>query len=206
MSFYKNAVYPWLVERLGNPSPIQALRQELVAHAQGTVLEIGVGSGVNFPYYDPLKVHKLYALEPNKGMRRRAEEQRRRTHLHVEFVSLPGEELPLGSASVDAVVSTFTLCTIGPIQEALAGLARVLKPGGTLLFLENTVAPDVHVRAWQQLWEPIHHRVFSGLFLTRDIPSLLAAAGFQIERVNRAYLSPFPKSWSHCCWGIAARA
>ena len=89
-------------------TPIQALRQELVAHAQGTVLEIGVGSGVNFPYYDPLRVHKL--------------------------------------------------------------------------------------------------RVFSGLFLTRDIPSLLAAAGFQIERVDRAYLSPFPKSWSHCCWGIAARA
>jgi ubiquinone/menaquinone biosynthesis C-methylase UbiE len=142
MSFYTDRIYPALVERLGNPGPIRALRREIVPRAHGTVLEIGVGSGLNFPYYDRSKVSKLFALEPNPGMRRRAEEQQRRTALDVEFLPLPGERIPLDDGSVDTVVSTFTLCSIGPLREALSGLARVLRPGGTLLFLENSIAPD----------------------------------------------------------------
>ncbi|HJZ77975.1 MAG TPA: class I SAM-dependent methyltransferase [Vicinamibacterales bacterium] len=205
MSFYTDSIYPALVERLGNPGPIQILRREIVPRADGTVLEIGVGSGVNFPYYDRARVSKLFALEPNPGMRRRAEEQQRRTGLDVEFLPLPGERIPLDDASVDTVVSTFTLCSIGPLREALSGLARVLRPGGTLLFLENSIAPDDRVRRWQRWWEPVHHRVFAGLFLTRDIPSMVAGAGLRIERVELEYLSRFPKSWSHCCWGIATR-
>jgi SAM-dependent methyltransferase len=203
MSFYKERVYPLLVDRFGNPPPIQALRREIVPRACGVVLEIGVGSGANFPYYDPSRVNKLYALEPNPGMRRRAEEQQHRTTLDVEFLSLPGERIPLADASIDTVVSTFTLCTIPAVQEALSGLARVLRPGGVLLFLENSLADDVSVRQWQRWWEPVHHRVFEGLFLTRDIPSLVASSGFHIERVNSLYLSRFPKSWSHCCYGVA---
>jgi ubiquinone/menaquinone biosynthesis C-methylase UbiE len=205
MSFYTDSIYPALVERLGNPGTIQVLRREIVPRAAGTVLEIGVGSGVNFPYYDRSKVRKLFALEPNPGMRRRAEEQQRQTGLDVEFLPLPGERIPLDDESVDTVVSTFTLCSIGPLREALRGLARVLRPGGTLLFLENSVARDNRVRRWQRLWEPVHHRVFAGLFLTRDIPSMVGGAGFRIERVELEYLSRFPKSWSHCCWGIATR-
>jgi len=117
-------------------------------------------------------------------------------------LTLPRERIPLEDGSVDTVVSTFTLCTIPALGEALAGMARVLKPGGTLLFLENSVATDPQVRRWQRRWEPIHHRVFEGLFLTRDIPALVAGAGFQIERLERLYLSRFPKSWTHCSWGI----
>ena len=125
MSFYTDSIYPALVERLGNPAPIQVLRREIVPRADGTVLEIGVGSGLNFPYYERSKVRKLFALEPNPGMRRRAEQQQRRAGLDVEFLPLPGERIPLDDASVDTVVSTFTLCSIGPLREALNGLARV---------------------------------------------------------------------------------
>ena len=200
---YKDRIYPALVNQLGNPMPIRALRQQIVPLARGTVLEVGVGSGVNFPLYDPVNVTRLYALEPNPGMLRRAEAQRRRTRLDIEFLTLPGERIPLEDGSVDTIVSTFTLCTIPALGEALAGMARVLKPGGTLLFLENSAATDPRVRRWQRRWEPIHHRVFEGLFLTRDIPALIAGAGFQMERLERLYLSRFPKSWTHCCWGIA---
>jgi ubiquinone/menaquinone biosynthesis C-methylase UbiE len=206
MSFYSDTVYPALVDRFGNPVPVRTLRREIVPRADGTVLEIGVGSGVNFPYYDRAKVRKLFALEPNPGMRRRAEEQQRRTGLDVEFLALPGERIPLADGSVDTVVSTFTLCTIGPVRDALSGLARVLRPSGALLFLESSVAVDSRVRRWQRWWEPVHHRVFEGLCLTRDIPTLIAGAGFEIERVTTVYLSRFPKSWSHCCWGTAIRA
>jgi len=112
MPFYKDYVYPHLVSALGNPKPIEDIRRRIVPLALGNVLEIGVGPGVNFSHYDPARVSKVYALEPNPGMLRRAEEERRLTKVQIEFLDLPGEHIPLGDASVDTVVSTFTLCTI----------------------------------------------------------------------------------------------
>jgi len=205
MGFYRDVVYPALVRRLGNPKPIQALREQIVPLARGDVLEIGVGSGANFCYYDPAKVERLYALEPNPGMLRLADAQRRRTSLDIQFLDLPGERIPLKDESVDTVVSTFTLCTIPAVEQALYGIARVLKPDGLLIFLENSLATDPRVQSWQRRWEPIHRRVFQGLLLTRDIPSLIGDVGFGIKHVERLYLSRFPKSWTHCCWGTAGR-
>src|SRR6266481_6561629 len=130
MPFYRDHVYPHLVGMLGNPKPVQRIRRQLVPLAQGNVLEIGVGPGVNFVHYDPAKVTKLYALEPNPGMIRMAEQQRRRTELNIEFLDLPGERLPLKDNTVDTVVSTFTLCTIPGVSQAIEGIRRVLQPEG----------------------------------------------------------------------------
>jgi SAM-dependent methyltransferase len=154
MSFYRNRVYPHIVTALGNPEPILKTRRQIVPHAQGTVLEIGVGPGVNLPLYDPAKVKKLYALEPNPGMLKRAEEQRRLTKLDVEFLDLPGEKIPLHDASVDTIASTFNLCTIPGVADAIRGLARVIRPGGQFLFFEHGLSPDLPVRRWQQRTEP----------------------------------------------------
>jgi len=142
MSFYRNHVYPYLVSALGNPKPIEDIRRSIVPLARGSVLEIGAGPGVNFAHYDPVSVTKVYALEPNPGMLRRAEEQRRRTHVQIEFLDLPGERIPLGDSSVDTVVSTFTLCTIPGVVEAIEGVRRVLKPDGKLIFFEHGLSPD----------------------------------------------------------------
>src|SRR5262245_40919445 len=203
MSFYRDHVYPHLVSMLGNPKPIRDIRQQILPAARGTVLEIGVGPGVNFAHYDPDKVSKLYALEPNPGMVRLAEQQRRRTKLDVEFLGLPGERIPLADATVDTVVSTFTFCTIPGVVAAIQGIARVLRPGGRLIFFEHGLSPDPRLRRWQKLAEPVLYRVFSGCHLTRDIPALLAQGGFQIEKMETAYLASFPKSWAHCWWGAA---
>jgi SAM-dependent methyltransferase len=203
MLFYRTHIYPRLVDSLGNPKPIRLLRQQIIPMARGTVLEIGAGSGANFAHYDPATVHLLYALEPNAGMLRLAEAERRRTGVHVQF--LPGERIPLDDGTVDTVVSTFTLCTIPAVEEALRSIARVLNPAGRLIFLESNVAADRRVQRWQRRWEPIHRRVFGGLYLTRDIPGLLVSTGFRIERIEQLYLSSFPKSWAHCCWGTAIR-
>ncbi len=171
--------------------------------AQGKVLEIGVGPGVNFVYYDPARVSKIYALEPNPTMIQLAAAAARGTELNVEFLGLPGERIPLEDGAVDTVVSSFTLCTIPGVEEAIRGIKRVVKPGGKLIFCELAVAPDPQVRRWQERWEPIHRRAFAGLSLTRDIPGLIAQCGFRIERMDMAYLASFPKSWAHCCWGVA---
>lgn len=203
MSFYRDHIYPRLVDTLADPEPIRRVRRRIVSLAQGQVLEIGAGSGVNFVHYDRARVSKVYALEPNPGMIRLAERQRRRTELDIEFLNQPGERIPLEDATVDTVVSTFTLCTIPGVVEALRGIGRVLRPGGQLIFFELGLSPDPQVRRWQEWWEPVHHRVFEGLRLTRDIPSLVAQGGFQIEQMEAGYLARFPKSWAHCWWGTA---
>jgi len=203
MSFYKDRVYPHLVTMLGNPKPIREVRQRILPFAEGRILEIGVGTGVNFVHYDPARVSKVYALEPNPGMIRMAEQQRRRTELDVEFLDMPGERIPLGDGSVDTVVSTFTLCTIPGVVEAIRGIRRVLRPGGEFIFFEHGLSPDPRVRRWQKWSEPLFHLAFEGCHVTRDIPSLIREGGFKIEKMDTAYLAPFPKSGSHCWWGTA---
>ena len=203
MAFYRDHVYPRLVSLLGDPKPIREVRERIVPLARGKVLEIGVGPGVNFVHYDPARVSKVYALEPNPGMIRLAERQRRRTELVIEFLDLPGERIPLEDGTVDTVLSTFTLCTIPGVVEALRGVRRVLKPGGKLIFFEHGRSPDPRVRRWQEWSEPIPHWLFEGCHVTRDIPSLIEQSGFRIEQMETAYLAGFPKSWTHCWWGTA---
>lgn len=206
MSFYKDHIYPYLVDILGNPHPIQKVRHQIIPLAQGKVLEIGVGSGTNFLHYDPARVSKLYALEPNPGMIHLAEKQRRKTKLNIEFLDLPGERIPLEDGTIDTVVSTFTLCTIPGIVEAIQGIARVLRPDGKLIFFELGLSPDRAVQRWQKRLEPIHYWLFQGLYLTRDIPSLIMEGGFQIKQMETGYLAQFPKSSSYCWWGTAIKS
>lgn len=203
MPYYKDYIYPYLVDILGNPLPVQKVRQQIIPLAQGKVLEIGVGSGANFIHYDSTKVSKLYALEPNPGMIRLAERQQRKTKLNIEFLDLPGERIPLEDKTIDTVVSTFTLCTIPGIVDAIRGIARVLRPNGKLIFFELGLSPDLAVQSWQKQLEPLHHWLFQGLYLTRDIPSLIVQDGFQIEQMETGYLAQFPKSLSYCWWGTA---
>ncbi len=205
MPFYRDRVYPHLVNTLGDPEPIRRIRQRIIPLAEGKTLEIGAGSGANFVWYDPSRVSKLYALEPNPGMIRLAERQRQRTSLDIEYLDLPGERIPLADGAIDTVVSTFTLGTIPGVTDAILEIVRILRPEGRLLFAELTIAPDPAVRRWQRRWEPIQYRLYAGLYLTRDIPALLGDGGFQIERIETGYLTSFPKSWAYCCWGVAIR-
>ncbi len=203
MPFYRDHIYPHLVNVLGDPKPIQEVRQRIIPLAQGAVLEIGVGPGVNFVHYDAARVSRVYALEPNPGMIRLAEQQRGQTQVKIEFLDLPGERIPLPDGSVDTVVSTFTLCTIPGVVAAIQGIGRVLKPGGKFIFFEHGLSPDLQVQRWQRWSEPIPHYVFEGCHVTRDIASLIKNGGFQMEQMETGYLAPFPKSWTYCFWGTA---
>jgi ubiquinone/menaquinone biosynthesis C-methylase UbiE len=203
VSVYENQIYPFLVSWMGDPKPIHEIRKRIIGQAEGVVLEIGAGSGANFRHYDPTRVRKLYALEPNPGMIRLAERQRLRTQLDAEYLDLPGERIPLEECSVDSIVSTFTLGTIPDVLAALRGMRRVLRPGGRVIFFELGLSTDLRVRRWQERWEPVAYRLFEGLHLTRDIPSILTQGGFEVEKVESKYLAAFPKSWTYCVWGTA---
>ena len=203
MPFYKDHIYPHIVNLFGDPKPVRKIRKQILAFAEGKVLEVGVGPGPNFLLYDPAKVSKIYALEPNPGMTRLAEEQRRRANVEIEFIDLPGERIPLADDAVDSVVSTFTMCTIPDVREAIRGMRRVLKPGGKFIFFEHGRAPDPQIREWQRRSEPITRFLFEGCHVTRDIPSLITDAGFEIQEISTAYMAPFPKAWTYCFWGTA---
>ena len=153
--------------------------------ARGDVLEIGFGSGLNLPHYDHSRVRHIWGLDPAAGMRDIAAGPIARSGLNVELIDSPGEEIPLADKSVDTVLITYTLCTIPDAMSALAGMRRVLKPGGQLLFCEHGMAPDRNVVKWQDRVNSVWGKITGGCNINRDIPLLLAMAGFEIEDDNR---------------------
>jgi len=202
MSFYDDRVLPHLINLACGSQPARKQREKVVPLATGDVLEIGFGSGLNLPWYDPGKVRRIWALEPAPGMRKLAQKNIAASGLEVELIDLPGEEIPLDPDSVDSVVVTYTLCTIPDVHAALAGVRRVLRPGGRLFYCEHGKAPDAAVHAWQNRLNPAWRRFAGGCNMNRDIPALLNDAGFEIEEDNRMYV-PGIRALSYNFWGSA---
>ena len=188
MSLYSKYLLPRLVHLACSREPNMRQREALVPLARGRVLEIGIGSGLNLPYYDAGKVTRLWGLEPSPEMTRMAEKAARSVGFDVEFIGLPGEEIPLEDDSVDTVLMTYTLCTIPDTEPALRQMARVLKPGGELIFCEHGAAPDPGVRRWQDRINPIWKRLGGGCHLNRAIPNLIKQGGFKINEIQTMYL------------------
>ncbi len=191
MNLYDRYILPSLLSMACSCNPVRMQRDKIVPQAQGVVLELGFGAGLNLPHYDPRKVFKLYALEPAVGMLARARKAEK-----AEALSLP-------NASVDTVLVTYSLCTIPNAVTALEAARRALKPGGRLLFCEHGLAPDESVRRWQQRIEPVWSAIGGGCHLTRDIPNLIRAGGFTIDTLDTMYLPKSPKWAGFNYWGGA---
>lgn len=203
MNLWDEYIAPPLVSFACSMKPIRYQRKKVVPKAAGTVLEIGFGSGLNLPYYDADKVDRLFALEPHMAMRKRAAERVAASPLSIEFLDLPGEEIPLEDASIDTVLVTYTLCTIPDTARALAGMRRVIKPGGQMIFCEHGAAPDEGVAKWQQRIEPAWKALAGGCHMTRKIPDMINAAGFEITEKEEMYLPSTPQILGYNYWGTA---
>lgn len=204
MGWYEKHVVPTLIDIACSARPVRKQREKIVPRARGDVLEIGIGSGLNLPYYDREKVSHIWGLEPAEEMREKTRRRLRGDTLPVDFIDLPGEQIPLQNNSVDTVLLTYTLCTIPDPVTALEGMRRVLKPGGQLLFCEHGRAPDAGVQKWQDRLNGAWCRLAGGCNMNRDIPALLSAGGFEIVDEQRMYI-PGLKVLSYNYWG-AARA
>lgn len=202
MGWYDKHILPRFIDLACGAKNNTKQREKLVPHATGEVLEVGFGSGLNLPFYDPQKVRKIFALEPSKEMRKLAARRVSRSDIELEFIDLPGEEIPLESNSVDTVLITYTLCTIADALAALEGMRRVLKPGGKLLFCEHGEAPDQNVRRWQNRLNSAWGKIAGGCNINRDIPGLLSEGGFTIIHDERMYI-PGPKILCYNYWGSA---
>ncbi len=205
MSWYEQRILPHVTDLACSTKPCRKQREKIVPLAEGDVLEIGIGSGLNLPFYDQQKVRKLWGLEPSAGMRKLAARNLEGLNLDLEFIDLPGEEIPLESNSVDTVLVTFTLCTIPDTASALQGMRRVLKPGGRLLFCEHGTAPDEGVRRWQDRLNSGWRKISGGCNMNRDILALIAAGGFSIVNDERMYI-PGLRILSYNYWGSAVPA
>lgn len=202
MGLYKKYVLPRLVHLACSARPAARQRQKIVPQATGRVLEIGIGSGLNLPFYDPARVTEIWGLDPSQEMIEMAADAAESTPLDVELIRAGAEEIPLASGSFDTVLLTYTLCSIAESEPALREMARVLKPGGTLLFCEHGAAPDPSVRRWQDRLTPIWRRIGGGCRLNREIPGLIRHGGFEITAVETMYIPGWrPASFNY--WGSA---
>jgi ubiquinone/menaquinone biosynthesis C-methylase UbiE len=205
VGFYDRHVLPFLLNSAMSAKPISYQRKKVVPRAEGRVLEIGFGAGHNLPYYDVSKVTHLWALEPSNEMRAKAAERVRASPLKLEFLDLPGEQIPLDDESADTVLVTYTLCSIPDVMRALSGMRRVLKPRGRLLFCEHGEAPDANVLRWQRRITPVWKKIGGGCHVDRAIPKLIRDSGFAIQDMDTMYLPGTPRFAGFNYWGSATK-
>jgi len=203
MGLYTRFILPKIVNFTCGTKSCMRQRANVVPSALGCVLEVGFGSGLNLPFYDKAKVRHIWALDPSRELWDLAEERVRGAGLPVEFLNATAEGIPLPDRSADTVLVTFTLCTLPDVSRALREMARVLKPGGELIFCEHGLAPDEDVRRWQNRLNPIWSAFGGGCNLNRPIPSLLEQGGFRLREISSMYLQGWrPASFNY--WGRAS--
>lgn len=205
MGLYSHYILPRALDIACSNGAVAEIRRAIVPEAEGTVVEVGIGSGLNLPHYDPAKVTKVVGIDPDDQLWRRAGKRRRDRGFAIERLGSSAESIALDSGVADTVVVTFSLCSIPMPVEALVEMRRVLKPGGRLLFAEHGLAPDERVVRWQRRLDPIWGRIAGGCHLSRPILRLLQDAGWRPDRVDQSYLRG-PKPMSYVYRGSAVAA
>jgi ubiquinone/menaquinone biosynthesis C-methylase UbiE len=205
MAFYRDRIFPRLLDSLMDTPETREVRARVCAGLTGEVVEIGFGSGLNLPWL-PQGVSRLHAVDPSTLGARLAAGRIRESSVEVSPAGLDGQALTLGDASVDAALSTWTLCTIPDAVQALREVRRVLRPGGRLYFVEHGTAPDEGVRRWQGRLDPLQQKVACGCHLTRDIPDLIRRAGFRIDRLDTYYMRKTTRLLGATYEGVASPA
>jgi ubiquinone/menaquinone biosynthesis C-methylase UbiE len=201
MGFYSDIILPRLCDLAMRNKQLVPFRERVIGAAEGRVLEIGVGSGINLPFYRS-PVREVLALEPAPRLVTMARSAPHVTSMPVSFLQASAEAIPLDKYSVDTIVTTWTLCSIPQPGTALAEMRRVLRPGGKLLFVEHGLAPDEVVHRWQDRLTPAWRYISGGCHLNRPIRSMIGAAGFRFDRIETGYM-PGPKPMTFMYEGSA---
>lgn len=204
MGFYEDRVLPRLVDLALSGKELARLRARVASGLEGEVLEVGFGSGRNVPFYPP-EVERVRAVDPATAGRRLAAKRVAASAVPVEYVGLDGEDLPLDDASVDHVLTTWTLCTIPDVGRALDEVRRVLRPGGSLHFLEHGRSPDAKVARWQDRITPVNRRVAGGCHPNRPIEDLLTDSNLEIAQLQNYYVRG-PKPLGYMYEGVATKS
>ena len=203
MSLYEKYVLPKFLNCACGSKPVARQREKVVPLAEGRVLEIGIGSGLNLPFYDKTKVDEIWGLDPSEELSGMARTVATQEGMKVNFISSGAEEIPLPDDHFDSVLITYTMCTIPEVIRANTEIRRVLKDQGKMIFCEHGVAPDDNIRKWQKRINPFWGKIAGGCNINRNIPSLIQESGFDIVGMEEMYLPNTPKIAGYNFWGYA---
>ena len=203
MSLYDKYVLPKFLNCACGSNPVARQRQKVVTLVEGKVLEIGIGSGLNLPFYDKSNIDELWGLDPSEELSDMARKVADSENIEVNFISSGAEEIPLPDKYFDSVLITYTMCTIPEVARANREIKRVLKTGGKLIFCEHGEAPDENIRKWQKRINPFWGKLAGGCNIDRKIPTLIQNSGFEIVELEEMYLPKTPKIVGYNYWGYA---
>ena len=203
MSLYEKYVLPKFLNCACGSKPVSYQRKKVVPLAEGKVLEIGIGSGLNLPFYDKAKIDEIWGLDPSEELSEMAKQVADEESMEVKFISSGAEDIPLPDNYFDTVLVTYTMCTIPEVQRANQEIRRVLKEDGKMIFCEHGEAPDQNIRKWQNRINPFWGKLAGGCNINRKIPSLIQDSGFDIIEMEEMYLPNTPKIAGYNYWGYA---
>ena len=203
MSFYSNLVIPYCIDLAMSGSDLERYRRELLQDVAGEILELGFGTGLNLPYY-PDKIDKITTIDPNPGMRKRAQSRIETSGITVDYKVLNGESIPIADAEFDSVVCTWTLCSIREVDKAIAEVYRLLKPQGKFFFIEHGLSQDDKIQVWQNRLTPIQKIVADGCHLNREIDAIVKRQ-FDNVTIEQFYAPKLPKVMGYMYRGVAIK-
>ena len=203
MGLYNKYVLPKVLNCTCGSKPINYQRKKVVPLAKGLVLDVGIGSGLNIPFYDMTKIDKVIGLDPSEELNVMAKEVAKKEGLDVNFISSSAEDIPLPDNYFDTVLITYTMCTIPEVKRANGEIKRVLKNNGKMIFCEHGVSPDYNIRKWQNRVNAFWGKIAGGCNINRNIPKLIENSGLKIMQIEEMYLPKTPKIAGYNYWGYA---
>lgn len=203
MGFYSQKIFPYLLDWSLSDSTFNQYRQEVLAEVEGEVLEIGFGTGLNLSYY-PDEIHKLITVDNNPGVHKLAHKRIEKSTITVDHRILSGENLPMADNAFDSVVSTWTLCSIEKVEQAVKEIHRVLKPGGKFFFIEHGLSNEPSIQTWQNRLNPIQNVIADGCHLNRNIRSLVEQKFNRVD-LEEFYVEKTPKFIGYMYKGVGVK-
>lgn len=199
--WFDETIFPVVLDAACSLKSFRRQRAKVVPQASGRVLEIGIGTGLNIPFYDSVRIGSVVGIDPSGPMHRLARRRGKTSAVALELFVVPAERMPFADNYFDSAVCTYTLCSVSDPSAALNEIRRVLKPGGRLLFSEHGLSPEKHVAKWQSRLQPYWEKVSGGCHLDRNIPLLLEGSGFA-ARISEGYVTR-PRVGGYTYWGEA---
>ena len=204
-TWYEKLFLPKVCDKCCSTKPINYQRNKVVPLAKGVVLEIGIGSGLNIPFYNKNNIEKIIGLDPSEELNFLANKVAKKNNIEIDFIISGAEDIALPDNSIDTILITYTLCTIPDLDNSMAEMKRVLKSDGKFIFCEHGIAPDQNIVKWQRRINPIWKAIMGGCSINRNIPKIISDSGFHITNISEMYLPSTPKIVGYNYWGVAIK-